>query len=245
MIVAVIGRGHSGTRIISHALSKSGFFMGSKQNISGDTLHPRFGKPRDMYSACKLVARHVRYVNDFKWDFSEALSMEPTKQFVVFVTEYLSHMHYTKSINKGWKLPETILAHPWIVKMFPDIKYIYWIRDPRDCILKEHFTDELDFWNIPHGEIVNKERERMVSWKYQSEIFKATPEPKHLIKIKYEDFILDQEHQLKRLSKFLGVCVEKVLVTSKSIGRWRIDVGRSRRKYKMFESELKEYGYEW
>ena len=32
-----------------------------------------------------------------------------------------------KSTRRGWKIPETTLAYPWIIRMFPDIKYIHWI----------------------------------------------------------------------------------------------------------------------
>ncbi len=38
--VTVIGRGHSGTRAMSHTLSASGVFMGSPLNESGDLLPP-------------------------------------------------------------------------------------------------------------------------------------------------------------------------------------------------------------
>ena len=241
MIVTVIGRGHSGTRIISHTLSASGFFMGSYQNESGDTLHPRFGKPRDMYSACKIVGRYVKCISNYSWDFSTALSVNPPPRFVEFVNEYLSFMFSNKAPNKGWKLPETSLAYPWIIKMFPDIKYIYWIRDPRDCILGAHGTDDLITSNIPHNEGLNN---RIVSWKYQAAMFKATPEPKHLIKIRYEDFILDQDNQLERLSDFLGIQMTKIPVSSRPIGRWKRQ-GIGAREYKIFEPEIKEYGYEW
>ncbi len=244
MIVTVIGRGHSGTRIISHTLSASGFFMGSYQNESGDTLHPRFGKPRDMYSACKIVGRYVQ-CKGLRWDFSTVLAMKPTDRFVAFVTDYLNDILNNNSPYKGWKLPETILMYPWIVKMFPNVRYIYLIRDPRDCILGEHITDDLELFGVTHPLSNSILERRAISWKYQAAIFKATPEPKHLIKIRHEDFVLDQDNQMKRLSDFLGgVRIKRVATNPMAIGRWKRG-GMKAREYKMFEPEIKEYGYEW
>ena len=48
----VIGRGHSGTRAMSHTLSQSGVFMGETLNKSGDLI-----PPQDMYEACRVIGR--------------------------------------------------------------------------------------------------------------------------------------------------------------------------------------------
>ena len=34
--------------------------------------------------------------------------------------------------------------------MFPEIHYIFWIRDPRDCILGQHLTDDLADFGIAY-----------------------------------------------------------------------------------------------
>ena len=54
-IITVIGRGHSGTRAMSHTLSASGVFMGEPLNKSGDLL-----PPEAMYDACRVLARYVQ-----------------------------------------------------------------------------------------------------------------------------------------------------------------------------------------
>ena len=53
-LIIVIGRGHSGTRAISHTLTASGVYMGAKLNISGDLI-----PPHDMYDACRVMARQI------------------------------------------------------------------------------------------------------------------------------------------------------------------------------------------
>ena len=37
-LITIIGRGHSGTRAMSHTLSQSGVYMGAKVNESGDLV---------------------------------------------------------------------------------------------------------------------------------------------------------------------------------------------------------------
>ena len=117
MTVTVIGRGHSGTRSISHTLTASGFFMGEPQNVSGDLL-----PPEKMYEACRVFAKYVEYKGNTEWDFSKVLSMDPVPEFRTLTEEYLSSVLKSDAPLKGWKIPETTLVYPWIVKMFPDIK---------------------------------------------------------------------------------------------------------------------------
>ena len=64
-LVTIIGRGHSGTRAISHTLTASGVYMGEPLNVSGDLL-----PPDAMYEACRVMARHVVHLGGMRWDFS-------------------------------------------------------------------------------------------------------------------------------------------------------------------------------
>ncbi len=98
-----------------------------KKNISGDLI-----PPDDLYEACRVMARHVRQVGDWEWDFSELHTCPIDPAFTRLVESYLSSVLGSDAEHRGWKLPETTLIYPWIVRMFPDIKYIRWIRDPRD-----------------------------------------------------------------------------------------------------------------
>ena len=99
-----------------------------------------------------------------------------------------------KSTHRGWKIPETTLAYPWIIRMFPDIKYIHWIRDPRDCILGGHKTDDLRDFGIDYPLTDDVRKRRAISWLYQYELMKSTPKPKNYIVVRFEDFILKQEY---------------------------------------------------
>ena len=84
---------------------------------------------------------------------------------------------------RGWKLPETTLIYPWIVKMFPEADYVFWVRDPRDSILGAHMTDDLTNFGASYEKPRSMTKTlmmRAISWKYQRDIVRATPSPKRV-----------------------------------------------------------------
>ena len=237
MTVTVIGRGHSGTRAMSHTLSASGFFMGEPLNGSGDLL-----PPQKMYEACRVFANYVTYKGNMEWDFSKALSTEPVPEFRHLIEDYLTTVLKSDSELKGWKIPETTLVYPWIVKMFPDIMYIHWVRDPRDCILGHHLTDDLSAFGIQYDKTDDIRFNRAVSWKYQREIMKATPAPKNVVSVRFEDMVFSQKETLEQLSAFLGVPLAAIEMRPESVGKYKNDDGIH--MFPFFEEDLKECGYE-
>ena len=245
-LITIIGRGHSGTRAISHTLYASGVFMGSKLNRSGDKL-----RPEPMYDACRVLAKYVKLNGDLSWDFEQLHEMEIDPEFKELINTYLadvlpSHLNLAdvvadKSTHRGWKIPETTLAYPWIIRMFPDIKYIHWIRDPRDCILGGHKTDDLRDFGIDYPLTDDVRKRRAISWLYQYELMKSTPKPKNYIVVRFEDFILKQEETLERLEDFLGMPLARIIVRSDSVGRWKTADGNY--NFDFLEESLEENQY--
>ncbi len=215
-IVTIIGRGHSGTRAMSHTLYTSGVFMGRTINTSGDKV-----PPGDLYDACRIFARNVRWEDGLSWDFSRVMEMDIDPSFVEKVESYLADVMENGNPSRGWKLPETTLIYPWIVRMFPDIRYIHWIRDPRDGILAPHRTDDLGDFGIAYPATEDIRRKRAISWLYQYQLMKATPNPGHLITVRFEDFVLKQEETLLRLEAFLGIPLSRIVVRPEAVGRWK------------------------
>jgi hypothetical protein len=238
MLITVIGRGHSGTRAISHTLSASGVYMGEPLNESGDLL-----PPQDMYEACRVMARHVKHLGGMRWDFSALHRMPIDPEFERLIRRYLATVLGSAAPWRGWKIPETTLVYPWIVRMFPDIRYIFWVRDPRDSILGGHLTDDLADFGIPYEPTDDLAQRRAVSWKYQSEIFKATPRPRHMIEVRFEDFVTDQEATLKRLEAYLGCPMARIPVRPESVGRWRTQ-RHADHAFDLFAAEIASYGYD-
>ena len=237
MFVTIIGRGHSGTRAMSHTLSASGVFMGAPLNKSGDLL-----PPESMYEACRVFSKYVDYKGGLEWDFSKVLSMEPDPAFVRLVEDFLVTVFRTDNGNRGWKLPETTLVYPWIVKMFPEIHYIHWVRDPRDCILGAHLTDDLNDFGVQYDKTEDERRNRAISWLYQREIVRATPAPEKTISVRFEDLVFDQDNTLARVGEFLGIPLSKIEMRPDSVGRYKTDAGVH--MYDFFKADMLACGYE-
>jgi hypothetical protein len=237
MLITVIGRGHSGTRAMSHTLSASGVFMGAPLNVSGDLL-----PPEAMYDACQVIAPHVRWLGGLEWDFSALQTMEIPTEFRHLLDTYLRSVTASDSSNKGWKIPETTLVYPWIVRLFPDIRYIFWVRDPRDSILGAHLTDDLHDWGISYPRTEDVRLRRAISWKYQNDLVRATPRPAHWIEVRFEDFVLRQEETLRRIESHLGIALAKIPVKPETVGRWKREPDFV--CYDFLQPTLREYGYE-
>ena len=218
--IIVVGRGHSGTRAISHTLTASGVFMGAPLNVSGDLI-----PAEPLYDACRVFARHVRHLGGHRWSFDAALDAPIEAEFVELVSRYLSSVTARTAGPLGWKLPETTLIYPWIVRMFPDASYIHWVRDPYDGLLGRHLTDDLEMFGVDwHDGGVAGEDEvhdaRVASWLYQRAIVAATPRPGRALDVRFEDFVLDQENTLAAVERFLGLPLERIEARTDSVGRW-------------------------
>lgn len=237
MLITIIGRGHSGTRSMSHTLTASGVFMGEPLNGSGDLL-----PPEKMYEACRVFAKYVKYLGGNKWDFDYVNTCKIPEEFTQLIEEYLQSVLNSKAENKGWKIPETTLVYPWIVRMFPDIKYIHWVRDPRDCILGAHLTDDLNSFGIDYDKTDDIRHNRAISWLYQREIVRATPKPKNVLPIRFEDMVFDQDRTIEKISEYLGIPIAKIEMRPDSVGRYKKDDGVH--MYDFFKPELEELNYE-
>jgi hypothetical protein len=236
-LITVIGRGHSGTRAMSQTLSASGVFMGEPLNRSGDLL-----PPGPMYEACRIFARHVGWHGGLQWDWAAAQDIAMPTEFSDLIQTYLASVLDGTAQHKGWKLPETTLVFPWIVRLFPDAKYILWVRDPRDCILGGHLTDDLADWGIPYPPTEDERERRAISWAYQYALVEATPKPRNWIEVRFEDFVLRQDETLARLTSFLGFPLAKIEVNPGAVGRWRSDAGVT--TFGFLKSAMARYGYD-
>jgi len=210
--------------------------MGRTINASGDKV-----PPQEMYEACRAIARSVEWKGGLSWDFSALAEGEIDPQFRNLVEIYLGDVLGNRSEHKGWKLPETTLAYPWIARLFPDAKYIYWVRDPRDCVIGRHVTDDLRDFGVEYPQTDSERERRAISWKYQYEIVKATPQPAHFLMVRFEDFVLNQEEALQRLEAFLEIPLARIIVRRDPVARWKRDDGQH--DFAFFSEAMAESGY--
>ncbi len=235
--VTVIGRGHSGTRAMSQTLAEASVFMGAPLNGSWDLL-----PPEAMYEACRVIARDVQWKGGLEWDFSRLHTMDIPKEFTRLLRSFLKTVLESNAARTGWKIPETTLCYPWVRRLFPEMKYIFWIRNPRDCILSSHVTDDLRDFDVAYATTEDLRFRRAISWIYQNNLVKATPPPAQWIEVRFEDFVLDQDRTLRRLEEFLGMKLPKIPVMPEAVGRYKNDAGEN--YFEFFAPAMREYGYE-
>jgi hypothetical protein len=193
--------------------------MGSLLNDSGDLL-----PPNSMYAACRVFGTHVSCDGPGEWNFTRALSSAPPQPFRRLVLEFAKPvLARTDRENRGWKLPETTLAFPWIARMFPAAKFVYLTRDPRDSVLQWHLTDNLSDFGIPTVPSQNLLIRRLESWKYQVDVVASLPRLPNFIHVSLSDLVLDHDATMRRLEEFLGTPLARVPVRPEVIGRWMSD----------------------
>ena len=189
------------------------------------------------------MAKYVKWNGDLSWDFSALHEMDIDPEWEHLIDSYLDDVvHDNRSEHAGWKIPETTLIYPWIARKFPDAKFIHWVRDPRDSILSRHRTDDLRDFDIDYPPTDDIREQRAISWYYQYQIMKATPTPKHVLPVRFEDFVLEHEETLERLEDFLGIPLARIIVRKDPIGRWKTDT--ERHDFDFFGEAMAAHGYE-
>jgi hypothetical protein len=236
-MITIIGRGHSGTRALAQTLYASNVYMGRRINPSGDLV-----PPDSMYEACRILARHICYKGELSWDWSSLHTMEIDPEFIERIHDYLATVLANPSPHKGWKIPESTLVLPWLVRLFPETRYIYLIRNPRDSILGPHMTDDLAAFGVPSSPTEDERLRRAISWKYQYDIVASTPKPKYWLELRFEDFVFHQEETLSQLEAFLGIPLARIVVRSGSVGRYRLDAGKN--YFNFFATAMRDNRYE-
>jgi hypothetical protein len=240
MQIIVIGRGHSGTRAIANTLIRSGVYMGSNLSSAGDRV-----PGKHMYEVAKMAGDYVRFIKPYEWDFSELTSMPVPNEVIRHIEDYHAPHFDNQHEVQGWKLPETTLCLPWIVKLYPDAYYIHWVRDGRDNILKYHDTQHMDRWHIPHEVPENSRNEycRAVSWKYHEDLVQATPKPKYWLTMTLTEFVTNQERALDKLELFLGMDLVKIDVFEDAIGRYQYSGLNLSKEIKIMKPQLIRHGF--
>ena len=221
--IVVFAKGHSGTRSISKTLIDSGVYMGKQHNGAWDK------QPfRHIYNAARMAGQCVQATGSENWDFSRLWNDPIPEAACEELIAYLHDLQKHPDPVVGWKLPETVLLYPWIVRLFGDRLYaIYWVRDPRDATLGSHGTDDLSQWGLEgFGTGCSVMEKRWRSWKYQIDIWSDTPkefQPKNWLLLRAED--LNSPHQRPsvrdELSTFIGRAANLVPPRGESVGRWR------------------------
>ena len=128
--------------------------------------------------------------------------------------------------------------------MFPEIKYIFWIRDPRDCIIGAHVTDDLRDFGIPYRQARTTSACAARSLEVPVRPGQGhAPPPKLGSRCASRTSCCNQDETLPRLEEFLGIPLARIPVRPDAVGRWKTDEERQLLRL-LRDRPCAEYGYE-
>lgn len=246
-IITIIGRGNSGTRLIAQTLHETDdIYMGEKFSARGDKQPYSY-----MYEMARMAGENVKYLGNYEWDFSDLINTLPPDKYKNLFYKYINDLLNNDSKYVGWKLPETTLSYPWLVNLMPNMRFIIIVRDPRDCVVNGHATDNLEDWNVEYDkeklenlddEEKNQKR-KCISWKYQYDLINSIPLPKNHIVIRFEDMCLKQDEILLKINNFLGINnISKHSIIESPVGR-HLSHPEQITYYPFLNKLMDQYGY--
>lgn len=192
--VVIICRGHSGSRSIATFFTKNGFFFGNNMNVSMDK------KP---YNVMEGMSRYcINNCYKFKGlDFNIKIDKTQLNHIKTILNNKYLYDILPVSQNKGWKLTSTIFIYPLLVQIHPDFYYLWLTRSISKK--NEHSRGNANDRFLSNMGKIKKRNVIEKSWYMHYQIVKKTPKPKNFLHLKFEDFILDQETQVKRIEDWL------------------------------------------
>jgi len=205
--IVIGGTGGSGTRAITHALSKSGLFVGSSTNISLDSLP--FSKVLDSYINVWLNCRSTETMDQFPMseflrDWSDARDQ---------------HLHGFSGDVWVAKNPRTIILLQLLFETFSGMHFVHVIRHGASMAL----SDNQRQLNL-HGDYIikNSSKDDLVSRSLElwAKINMNATRVGSIYKsrysfIKYEDFCEDPVREIARLATELKIEIDYDLIDSK------------------------------
>lgn len=235
----IIGRAHSGTRILPDAMKLSGIFMGEPLNVASDLL-----PTEEIYEACRIFGNYVDYKGNFRWDFTRACTIDIPEEFQTLLTHYLKPLIESNSEKVGWKIPNNTFIYPWLTRLLPNASYIFWVRHPEGSCSTMTGVDRLEKWNIPSKKFLFHEwnyKMRVVSWKYHYDIVMHTPIPEHFLRIRFEDYVVDHEKTKKQVEEFIGTPLNSIPLNQQKVGDYSKQL---KKKYPFLEEAMSDLGYD-
>jgi hypothetical protein len=199
----VMGRGHSGTRVVAWMCVHLGLEMGTDAHVPS-------GDPAD-----RSFKHHMRVVATRSLDVTSAAA-----------TRFLDRNRFQKAAHGfyrrigspagpwGWKFPETYLIGPYVHETFPRARFIHLVRDGRDIAFKRHLTDVADhrlaraILRRQHALGLPHHLQAALSWALQVErfeAFRATVAAERVLTLRYEALVERPHEAAVTISRFLGV----------------------------------------
>ncbi len=131
--IVLLGRGGSGTRLLSEIAQSQDIFLGNRLNQSGDSVEW-------VDTIYEIGARRTLPSRGHRMETSKAVDLLRGKAKTI-----LKQAEIKQGQSWGWKLPETMLIVPDVIEAFPDAKFIHLVRHPVTSSLRRtHMTSRPD-----------------------------------------------------------------------------------------------------
>ncbi len=152
--IILIGRGGSGTRLLSHLMRHNGLFIGNDINVTEDSV-----EWVELLYDLVITSLPLR-PDTFGDKWADKLQEK--------AANILSEGKLSADQPWGWKLPETMLALPEVCHTFTNAKIIHLIRHPISSSLRRtHMTSRL---NNPVGNEVLRRAYKEFGWDFSKAI---------------------------------------------------------------------------
>ena len=247
--IVLMGRGHSGTRVLSHACIRMGVALGTTEDrATGDVIDRGF---------TELIKRIA--LRSIAGTASDEIAEASLQTFQVAAFQYYSRVGKHER-SWGWKFPETYLITPYVARTFPAARYIHLIRDGRDIAFKEHLTDDekrpLGKGLLSKIQALGPPRhlQAALSWAFQVDNFdqfRQSVDPDQVYDIRFEDLCLSPHETIEGLSDFLHMSLTQrcreylhTCVDPDKVGQYKLREPHLIREVESrIEDTLRRYGY--
>lgn len=228
--IVIINTAHSGSRLLARVLMDAGVYMGSNLNESLDCLE-----------MLPLVEHAVLASRTGVPCGSELDDLQSRRLAHRHFEEHLRHIG--DATRWGWKLCETLLIVPLILRYFPKAVFVHLIRDGRDVALSPFVAPKSKFWRkvyfgspdieswngYPMTQRAYRARGMLFNahhWRYHVDVARGFSQilGKQYIEVRYEDLVADHRTTVNRLLASLSLpaaqAPTKPGLSASSIGKW-------------------------
>lgn len=216
--VIIGGNGHSGTRVFAEIITEGGVFTGVR----------RLTKRKDSEDL-RIISLLNQWVRPYV--FSSLAADDAARMRRAFSSRLRLYFPF-RGRPWGFKNPRSMLLLPFLVDMFPRMKFVHVIRDGRDVSLGNEFVGNA-YVNayLREDEIALSAEEKMILfWGRSNEKAMTFGEsrlgPRYL-RMRWEDLCTNPAVKAGELLQFAGCSAERVeeiagiVRKPASLGRWR------------------------